>query len=992
MTPFQEKVFELLCEIDDICRRHDITYYLYAGSVIGAVRHKGVIPWDDDIDIVMTRSNFEKFKSVVENKMPPGRELVTFEKYPEHRFVFPIYKNVETSTFYESVVFADWPQGVFLDIILLDPVKNEPSKLNRHMENLMVLQELHNTYYVDFKTVSVFKYFYYKFLSDVFGRKKIIDHLRHTLETGNEDTCDGYVARASRFTIYLDKKFVGKPDTVEMYGRKFPTMTGIYEYLRFAYGDSWMHFPPDWDQKAHNNLFDLDYPNRVFENDYLAYVDKEKNNKIWQCHKPWTILSLNLGYDSAHKADLQRVALLRKLQVMDKIKDIDIVDWYNKGRIAELQELLSDYLEWQFAEDLIKDNIVIPVSEEVLYVAGMIWVLDSMYYKADALLQMNDCYKEEKWYQKLADAVEASRALSVAFYEEHENWDHIKELVDEYLPKYPHHVDFIVARCKLLLRSTFQNTGRHTKQHLRNLKKRLLVASQNTYVLDVVLRICREELKYHDKNPYLFDVMADAFVKSGDMRNGEIYYKKAYQLTDDGMLMHKIHSKLAKIGIDADLSSTENSDDSAPDNSEVRYQEQVRKVQAGLLVLLQEFDEICKKENIPYFVGGFLAAEAVELGTFAPECCSGYVVMHPADRKRLIKAVKKHAKPDRTLDSFESYSGYADFSMRYCDTNTTLFDIRTGEFYKYHASNLTVYFVRPDEKSLWRDKLSSLFHYAVVTNAVPRFQYAQGRKVFAGLFGLFMFGLLGKKNAKRLAWNIIYHPGNKNRLIKGSIKSYWYPKRLPIPLTDFDQFQERSLDGVTVRIPINYAAFNSRQIWPKWNNGKPVGKLLKLPVISAMEVSCMDFAEELKKLGRKGRYAAIPIYRLTDAFAYRKWGYVVNSWYVALRSIDRIQMWKKYMPLKARIIALYKARNYNELYKILEEYITVLRQNINRGMAVYFDAEIFRITWDVLDKRGEGALMRRVLPRIPEEHLKPITLPLPKNGVNKKNEKSNRTR
>ncbi len=53
--------FEMLCKLDDICRKYNITYYLEAGTLIGAVRHKDFVPWDDDIDIYFKRKDFEKF-------------------------------------------------------------------------------------------------------------------------------------------------------------------------------------------------------------------------------------------------------------------------------------------------------------------------------------------------------------------------------------------------------------------------------------------------------------------------------------------------------------------------------------------------------------------------------------------------------------------------------------------------------------------------------------------------------------------------------------------------------------------------------------------------------------------------------------------------------------------------------------------------------------------------------------------------------------------
>ena len=64
MTEIQTKILSLLEEVDAICRQNDIEYYLEGGAVLGAIRHGGFLPWDDDSDLAMTRSNWEKFKEV----------------------------------------------------------------------------------------------------------------------------------------------------------------------------------------------------------------------------------------------------------------------------------------------------------------------------------------------------------------------------------------------------------------------------------------------------------------------------------------------------------------------------------------------------------------------------------------------------------------------------------------------------------------------------------------------------------------------------------------------------------------------------------------------------------------------------------------------------------------------------------------------------------------------------------------------------------------
>lgn len=60
----QNEQFKILCEIDSVCKKHGIKYQLMAGTLLGAIRHNGFIPWDDDIDICMLRKEYEYFLKI----------------------------------------------------------------------------------------------------------------------------------------------------------------------------------------------------------------------------------------------------------------------------------------------------------------------------------------------------------------------------------------------------------------------------------------------------------------------------------------------------------------------------------------------------------------------------------------------------------------------------------------------------------------------------------------------------------------------------------------------------------------------------------------------------------------------------------------------------------------------------------------------------------------------------------------------------------------
>ena len=81
---------EILKQYIKFCEKHKLTYFIYAGSLLGAIRHKGFIPWDDDIDVIMPRPDYEKFRALInEGKtIAPNLKVVIPEDEPCPRFTF----------------------------------------------------------------------------------------------------------------------------------------------------------------------------------------------------------------------------------------------------------------------------------------------------------------------------------------------------------------------------------------------------------------------------------------------------------------------------------------------------------------------------------------------------------------------------------------------------------------------------------------------------------------------------------------------------------------------------------------------------------------------------------------------------------------------------------------------------------------------------------------------------------------------------------------
>lgn len=132
---------KLLKEVDRICRKYKIKYALDSGTLLGAIRHGGFIPWDDDADIVMTRSNFEKFKKVVDRELAEGMTFVEPDAYNNGTAFYDFVSRVmydksqkradsEQMAFYDDKITKLW-----VDIFVLDALPD--GKISKPLTKLM---------------------------------------------------------------------------------------------------------------------------------------------------------------------------------------------------------------------------------------------------------------------------------------------------------------------------------------------------------------------------------------------------------------------------------------------------------------------------------------------------------------------------------------------------------------------------------------------------------------------------------------------------------------------------------------------------------------------------------------------------------------------------------------------------------------------------------------------------------------------------------------
>jgi lipopolysaccharide cholinephosphotransferase len=263
------KMLDILLHVDKICKQHNISYWLSSGTLLGAVRHGGFIPWDDDLDIFMTPDEYEKFKIAFEKDNSEKfviQEWKTTEKYLEYAKV-----RMNGTTFIEEHFKdrKDMHHGIYVDIMILHkvPTSKFTQKKVYYYSKFVTLYALSQRNWkpktkVQALVLKSLKILPCKALAKM-CYKKIY---KYDGRTENFKYC--YWITPAKFRNGLfDADFFSSPvdipfeDTVLMGSEK------IKEYLEYRYGD-YMKLPSEEQQRAavHAMIYDT-------QKDYREYLE-----------------------------------------------------------------------------------------------------------------------------------------------------------------------------------------------------------------------------------------------------------------------------------------------------------------------------------------------------------------------------------------------------------------------------------------------------------------------------------------------------------------------------------------------------------------------------------------------------------------------------------------------------------------------------------------------------------------------------------------------
>ncbi len=241
----QEKMLAILVVIDSICKRHNIEYWLDGGTLLGAARHQGFIPWDDDIDIAMTQESLATFLAIAPAELP---EHLVIENSTTANSGAPITKIRDITTLLlesSDDLTKDIPRGLYVDIF---PFVAYPS-CSRHFTKVITssickaYSILHKKHHYSWRASAEYFYFGAKYLLYKWIWSMTYKFNRPISHYGNIPVNNGYGIKHRYDETY-------PLGTITFEGHTFPCPKDYDAYLYELYG-SWQTIPPESERHSH---------------------------------------------------------------------------------------------------------------------------------------------------------------------------------------------------------------------------------------------------------------------------------------------------------------------------------------------------------------------------------------------------------------------------------------------------------------------------------------------------------------------------------------------------------------------------------------------------------------------------------------------------------------------------------------------------------------------------------------------------------------------
>ena len=251
----QKKILlEILVDFDRVCRANDISYSIAYGTLLGAVRHRGFIPWDDDVDVVVTREDYNRLRNILNGQLEENHYFVCAED--DRRFSAPLAKIIDQRTVLNQLEHHSdrMDLGVYIDIFVLDYIPDDQAKRAKTLKKSVILRKIWSFC----GTVNEENPAPVRLLRRLANRtplaRRTALYINRWAENNTEyrNAVNIITFNDDQMEIYImDAADLKELNEYEFEGRRFLGIRDYDKYLRRWY-DEYMEFPPEEKRVSHH--------------------------------------------------------------------------------------------------------------------------------------------------------------------------------------------------------------------------------------------------------------------------------------------------------------------------------------------------------------------------------------------------------------------------------------------------------------------------------------------------------------------------------------------------------------------------------------------------------------------------------------------------------------------------------------------------------------------------------------------------------------------